>query len=452
MKIQPFKNKIFFKQHSITILLEFLLLSFFLGCMSKTDKLLRQIRKVKPDARDSLVEEIVKIGPPAVKPLINHLGKKDSDIRREVIKALVEIGTPAVDPLINALTNREASIRAGAAYALGIIGDKKAIPFLILLFNDDTSHVRKTAAEAVVKIGVAAIDQLVNCLLDRSNDFLVRVTSAKVLGQIADRKAVRPLMDILRNKEEFYELRVEAIEALGNIRDTQALNILIDLLNDNIVEVQCAAAKTLGKIGNRRAVLPLISLLKNRQQKVIVRDAAAEALSAIGDIRGIRAVQAYSIELAAKKVLPQEANVEVTTMKGTSTKPAFVISAHLLEGHSADDESPYIKGDYGTHEKLTRLVKFRCAKILKSIAINAKKPDAGRITIKVRHGVRQYYVDNPFAWDDVAMTIYQVSISLEKMRALNWNTISLESIMKMWSVDKNIIPDLDFRYELGPGR
>ncbi len=63
--------------------------------------------------------------------------------------------------------------------------------------------------------------------------------------------------------------------------------------------------------------------------------------------------EVYNIEIATKKVLPEEVNIEVTTISQFHDEPEFVITGHLLKGHSADDSDPYVRGDYGTREKLT---------------------------------------------------------------------------------------------------
>jgi hypothetical protein len=154
--------------------------------------------------------------------------------------------------------------------------------------------------------------------------------------------------------------------------------------------------------------------------------------------------QLKAVENAARSVLPSEAKVEVTSVSRYPQKPDLVISAHLLEGHSADDKSPYVRGDYGTHEKLTRLVRYRCAKVLKSIFMVTNLPDAGKINIEGRHGVRQSTIGIPFGGTDVAMTIYQISLPLEKARQYNWPKLEEDKIMELWSVDKNIIPSLQF--------
>jgi hypothetical protein len=75
----------------------------------------------------------------------------------------------------------------------------------------------------------------------------------------------------------------------------------------------------------------------------------------------------------------------------------------------------------------------------------AKLPDASEITIQARHGVRQSYQGVPFGGTDVAMTLYQISISIDEIKKHDWSFIGEEEIMDLWTVDKNIIPSLHFQ-------
>jgi hypothetical protein len=154
--------------------------------------------------------------------------------------------------------------------------------------------------------------------------------------------------------------------------------------------------------------------------------------------------QLKGIEEAARLVLPSEAKVNVKSMSRYPQQADFVISAHLLEGHSTNDANPYVQGDYGTHEKLTRLVRLRCATVLKSVFTRADLPVEGSIVIDACHGVRQSTVGDFSRGTDVPMTIYKISLSLEKAKKQPWAKIKEEAIMDLWSVDENIIPSLQF--------
>jgi len=71
--------------------------------------------------------------------------------RQAVVEALVKIGKPAVEPLLEELANEEKDIRERVVWALGEIGDARAVEPLIALLEDWS--VRSTAAESLKKLG-----------------------------------------------------------------------------------------------------------------------------------------------------------------------------------------------------------------------------------------------------------------------------------------------------------
>jgi len=159
-------------------------------------------------------DEAVKLGEPAVEPLINALKDEASSVRWEAAGALGKIGEPAVEPLINALKDEDSSVRWGAAEALGEIGDERAVEPLINALKDEDSDVRWKAAEALVKIGEPAVEPLIHALKDEDSD--VRAAAAMALGKIGDERAVEPLTEAL--EDESYQVREAAKKALADIQ------------------------------------------------------------------------------------------------------------------------------------------------------------------------------------------------------------------------------------------
>jgi len=109
----------------------------------------------------------------AIEPLIEVLQRsaplKDEEIaafgklpgqaqsrRRSVVKTLdvfVKIGPPAVEPLIGLLKDENAWLRSFAAEGLGELGDKRAVPPLVTMLKDEDEQVRQSATEALRKLG-----------------------------------------------------------------------------------------------------------------------------------------------------------------------------------------------------------------------------------------------------------------------------------------------------------
>jgi len=108
----------------------------------------------------------------------------------------------------------------------------------------------------------------------------VRGRAAEMLGKIGDARAVGPLLSKLEDKSEGERARGMAADALGKIGDARAVNPLLTALRDEDELVRRLAARALGQIGNARAVEPLLTALKDESQFVI--NIAADALKKLG--------------------------------------------------------------------------------------------------------------------------------------------------------------------------
>jgi HEAT repeat protein len=244
----------------------------------------------------------------------------------------VRLGAPAVEPLVAALKRRDKMVRRAAADALGRIADPRAGKALVAALGDPDLHCRRSATEALIKISggafkpvaAALVDanptrrQLARQILDRtgwlpdkseaaarywiakrqwsrcveiggravrpliwalaSDDDEVRGDAALALGKIGNRRAVAPLCASLKVGDS--SLRQVAAEALGEIGDPRAVQPLIAALGDSDVVARQAAAQSLGKMGDQ-VVRPVIAALGDSNE--LVRHSAADALRHIGD-------------------------------------------------------------------------------------------------------------------------------------------------------------------------
>jgi HEAT repeat protein len=110
-----------------------------------------------------------------------------------------------------------------------------------------------------------------------------RVAAADALGKLGDPRAVEPLVSALGDDRA--GVRCAAAEALGKLSDTRAIEPLIKALGDGDYDVRGAAAGALGKLGDARAIESLISALGDGENGV--RRAAADALGKLGDKRAV---------------------------------------------------------------------------------------------------------------------------------------------------------------------
>ena len=122
-----------------------------------------------------------------------------------------------------------------------------------ILGDANETEFRKKAAKELGKSGdVRAVDSLINSLNDRPNvvqDIIV------ALGEIRDPKAVNPLINIL-----------ERLDKRPNIHSQADVN-------------RATAAEALGRIADKRAIVPLVAALKQKSR--YVREKAASALDSL---------------------------------------------------------------------------------------------------------------------------------------------------------------------------
>ncbi|MGO8685772.1 MAG: HEAT repeat domain-containing protein [Candidatus Dormibacteria bacterium] len=249
----------------------------------------------------------------AVEALIAALDRHEN-VCSSAAEALGRIGEArAVEPLIAALANFYESVRRAAAEALGRIGDVRAIEALIAALHDRHESVRRAATEALarlgwrpdrtgtgvgywiaqdkweecVKMGAPAIEPLAAVL--RDVNWQRRRAAAEALGRIGDTRAVEALVDTLAG-DTFWGVRKAAAEALGLLGwqpdSTEAgaaywaaegdwdkcVDIGVDAVRPLGLAFQDTAASlgdmpaiaaALGRIGDSRAIEPLVWAFKN---------------------------------------------------------------------------------------------------------------------------------------------------------------------------------------------
>jgi HEAT repeat protein len=142
------------------------------------------------------------------------------------------------------------------------------------------------------------VEGLIKVLRHRKKDIRMRQAAAQALGELGDRTAVKPLIAVLRSSG-LVDLRVAAVRALGMIRDPAAVTELVKVLGHDRLAAQ--AREALVAIG-RPAVPSLLEALKQRKKEGRQQSAwelqrssrdvhknrtAAQALARIGDQRAI---------------------------------------------------------------------------------------------------------------------------------------------------------------------
>ena len=245
--------------------------------------------------RQAAIGALTAIGEPSVVPVGACLHDADLTLQESASAVLSSIGDRrVVDPLINALKSSDWIVRMHASKALGRIGDPRVVEPLVPLLQDKVKAVREETAHALAQIGEAAIPSLLKTLAHE--DWLVRLHTVEALGKIKSSAVVNPLLHVMFNDRDS-AIRVDAARSLGELGDPRAVEFLITAMGDE--DIRPSAIEALGKIGDRRAVPALTRVVIGTSRPVnsrpihgcgdrydsemLAQEAAVKALARIKD-------------------------------------------------------------------------------------------------------------------------------------------------------------------------
>ncbi len=244
------------------------------------------------DARErhALEDILVKIGEPAVDPLIDALrreARREDTTRGVRLAALVlgRLGDPsAVRSLTDTAGHDNWKVRGSIAGALGRIGTMQTVPTLVVLLRDTNEIVRKGAAVALRRVGETTEDTeelaqdvagpLVGALSDRY--YAVRESAADAIAAIGE-----PALDSVTETAERPggDERLLAIRTIGKIGSRGSLGLLKDLLESDDWTVRAHAAEAIGAIGPDGRSRRMLRRMLESEEHPFVRLRAEEALA-----------------------------------------------------------------------------------------------------------------------------------------------------------------------------
>ena len=215
---------------------------------------------------------------------------------QKIIEAGLQKNTRAAAGLIESLKEEDPEIRYWAADALGKIGSASAVPALIAVLRDPLDGVRMSACVALGDLKAReALPDLIDLVTGKTPSgkgyslFIpqdvgaVQWMAARALGRIGDSRAVEPLMNALGQAGG--DLGVYIAEALGDLGDRRAVPILLEAAKRGDEPALRSVIEALGRLGDPAAVPVLLELLSNAKE-----DARYASIIALGRIHDPRAI------------------------------------------------------------------------------------------------------------------------------------------------------------------
>lgn len=272
--------------------------------------------------REAVLQALVRIGEPAVRPLIETFRQLHAPGGGTTAAGagdlLVQIGRPAVGPLTAALGDPAVPVRYMAACTLGKIKDDVAVEPLAARLTDAEGGVSVEVARALLAIGGKGIDVLCEALRQENPTARAAAALALASGPTREPKVIGPLGIALKDRR--ISIRTEAARALGMTQNPAAVDLLLGALKDPVAQVRRQAAESLAILRDPRAIDFLVPLLADGKDEV--RYAAVLALGWIGGPRAAAAVIPMTTDKS--KVVRLEAVQALERIKDPSAASALI--------------------------------------------------------------------------------------------------------------------------------
>ncbi|MEH2212260.1 HEAT repeat domain-containing protein [Nostoc sp.] len=311
---------------------------------------------------DSEHPEIVKNREYLLKFTLSMLEIGDFQQRWEITKVLTNLGNIAIPPLVEILEDEDAEeeLRWYAARTLGEFKHPEAIASIVeLLKNDRDEELKAIAATALGQMGTVAITSLTELLLDENT----RLLAVRSLCCIRQPETITPLLSVVQDPQA--AIRAAAIEALGSFDDERVPPVLLKALDDTAATVRraavlglgfrpdlyqaldlitrlqpklydfnldvcCAAAVTLSRIGSDDAAKHLFDLLISPQTPITLQLETIRALSWVGALSSLEYLQTALNQSTSETVWQEIVTVLGRVQKPQLTTPATEILLQIL--------------------------------------------------------------------------------------------------------------------------
>src|SRR5438105_14315862 len=234
--------------------------------MGADPQLIEQARSVDPDARQKAALLVAQSTDEQDLPLMFELlGDKDWRVRKTIVDGFVrDARIEIIEGLIDALADSEnAGKRNSSTEALIRIGSPAIEPIVRRLRDETDVDVRLSLVNLLGDLRRRDGFELLLEMLESEDDINVASSVVSSLGKYRDASSLPVLFRILRQREDLW-LKFHVIEALGEIGDRAALPSILPLYGEK--SLRKPVLEAIGKIADVGTVSFLLRIIADEEK------------------------------------------------------------------------------------------------------------------------------------------------------------------------------------------
>ena len=182
--------------------------------MTTLESLLDDLVSGDETRAEAAVPRLVEMGEAAIPSLLDLTRSTDADARWWGLRALSSSPHSRTEWLIPFLNDPAPEVRQCAALGLAGLPDESAVQPLVHALNNEDSMVASLAANALVKIGGAAVPSLIAVV--KNGPQSQRIHALRALAEIRDHRAIPIMMQVMQeNSALLQHWAQEGLERLG---------------------------------------------------------------------------------------------------------------------------------------------------------------------------------------------------------------------------------------------
>lgn len=323
--------------------------------MTADPHLIEQARSTDPDARQKAASLVAQSADDRNLPLMFELlGDKDWRVRKTIVDGFVrDSRAEVVTGLLDALADPEnAGKRNSSTEALVRIGGPAIEPIVDRLRREHDIDVRLSLVNLIGDLRSREGFQMLLDLLEGEQDINVASSIVSSLGKYRDASALPHLMRALRTRDDLW-LKFHVVEALGEIGDRAALPAILPLYAEK--SLRKPVLESVGKIADVGTVNFLLRIISDEEKLNLTALRALVRIAEASKPRIVEEAERQLIQSRFRESFPREKIAPLVEHLSTTPKRevrAFILK---FLGWSGDERALPVLLSYLGHPETSEV-------------------------------------------------------------------------------------------------